>query len=281
MGQLTKKIKSKELKKFFSSNSYDRNLELMELLATDRTFKQMVSDAKKRLNIPSKGIDGSDKALEEWDDWLVQESDRIIASEDYNKTMASIRKQLKEGLIGHQEAEELGKKNDDKIPINHFGNVAKKVCIKFNLPLHFDESIKTYILTGKIDAPQHNYRGGEFKAWERPWREATYIPINIYTRLTNDEWDELRHYVDDLAKRWNLPRHPRIRKIKDYAKVENAYEEKRQKDELTGKEYSRTSAEVADILFGDPKKDSRVRDMVRKIDKLRKERLTPKTRGKN
>lgn len=279
MGRLAKKIKDKGIRKFFSSDSYDRNLELMKLLTTDTSFKKIVDEARERLSIPLKGLkQGDDKAMEAWHDWLIAESDKVLETKEYWKERNAIRKQLEQRLITVTESMKLGRKLDDRMPLNYFGTIAKSICKNFNLPNHFKEFVQGYILTGKIDSPQHNYQGGSFEAWQKPW-EAGYIPINIYTQLTKDEWNELKHYVDDMAKRWNLPRHPRIRKIDKYIEVKETLETT-QTDIISNKDYNLTSAEVADVVFGNSKKEDKVRDMVRKLENLRKQRLTRKERGK-
>jgi hypothetical protein len=278
MGKLAKKIKDKGIRKFFSSDSYDRNLELMKLLTTDKKFKKIVDEARGRLKIPPKGIKNEDKAVENWYHWVMEESDKVLETKEYWKERNAIKDQLRNGIIGARESIALGRKLDDRMPLNYFATVAKTICKNFNLPIHFMEFIQRYILTGKIDAPQHNYQGGSFEAWQLPW-EAGYIPVNIYTRLTKDEWEEFRHYVDDRAKMWNLPRHPRIRTIDKYVEADQILTEK-QTDFISGQDYDVTSAEAADVMFGDSSKGDKVRDMIRKLAKLQKQRLTPKERGK-
>jgi hypothetical protein len=278
MGRIAKKIKDKYVKRFFSSDSYDRNLELMKLLTTEKNFKKIVAEARVRLKIPPKGLEPGDKARRDWYDWLVNESDKVFETKSYWDEKKAIRKQLDQRVIGLRESMELEKKLNDRMPLNYFGTVAKNVCKKFNLPNHFAEFVQKYILTNEIDAPQHNYAGGEYEPWQLPW-EAGFLPINIYTRLTKDEWEELKHYVDDRAKAWNLPRHSRIPKIDKYVEAEQILEEK-QIDHVTGKEYELTHAEAADVLFGDVAKKDKVRDMIRKLGKLQKIRFTRKERGK-
>lgn len=278
MGRLAKNIKDKAIKKFFSSESYERNLDLMKLLVSDKDFQKMVGDARQLLKIPQEGFeDKDDESIGKWYDWLVAESDNILDSRTFNEEGRRIHKQLKDKLISYYEFQELNQKLHDRIPLNYFSSIAKLLTKKFNIPNHFKESIQRFILSNKIDAPQHNYAGGFFEAWEKPW-EAGYIPINIYTRLTKDEWEELKNYVDNLAKRW-LPKHPKIPKIDDYVKVEKVYSDRKRQNNDSDESYVMTWAEISETAFGDKTEGSKARDMVRKIERLRKARLTRPDRG--
>lgn len=278
MGKLAKNIKNKTVRKFFSSESYERNLDLMKLLVSDKDFQKMVTDARELLNIPEEGFeDKDDESISRWYDWLVAESDKIIFSRPFREEGRRIHNQLKDKLISYYEFQDLNKKLHDRMPLNYFSSVAKLLAKRFNIPNHFKESMQRYILTGKIDAPQHNYAGGFFEAWEKPW-EAGYIPINIYTRLTKDEWEELKNYVDNLAKRW-LPKHSKIPKIDDYIKVEKVYAGRKRQNNDDDQTYLMTWAEISETAFGDKTDGDKARDMVRKIENLRKTRLTRPDRG--
>ncbi len=277
MGRIAKKIKDKNIRKFFSSDSYDRNLELMKLLVSDERFQKVVSSARKRLNIPTEGIGSSDKSMEQWYDWLVSETDQVLESKEFREQGDQIRQMLKSKTIGYMEAKEMGEKLDDTTPLNYYGKEPVKIAKRFNIPIHFKEAIQKYILTGIIDAPQHNYSGADWQPGERPWY-AGYIPLRVYTQLTDDEWKEFRAYVDNLAKNW-LPKHTRIPKIDEYVKVEEIYKRGAQIDNISGKSYKISTAEVAEEFYGTPKKDTKVRDILRKIENLRKSRLTLPDRG--
>ena len=159
---------------------------------------------------------------------------------------------------------------------NYYHEIGLRLAKQFGTPVHFDTHIRDYIIFGKIDAPQHNYQGGYYQPGERP-SEAGYIPINIYTKLTQNEWDELKHYIDFFGQR--LPKFGRIQKIDKYTKMEELLANERQ-DLLTGKKYKPTYKELADMILGDKRKESKARDMVRNMENLRKKHLKPKVRGK-
>ncbi len=278
MGKLAKKIKDKRISKFFSSESYDRNLDLMKLLVSDKDFQKIVSDARELLQIPAEGFeDKDDGSISQWYDWLVEESDKIILSRSFSEEGRRIHQQLKNKLISYSEFLELNKKLHDRLPLNYFSSIAKSLAKRFNIPNHFKESIQRYILSHKIDAPQHNYAGGLYEAGEKPW-EAGYIPINIYTRLTKDEWEELKNYVDSMAKKW-LPKHPKILKIDEYIKVEKVFNDRKKQSNTDEPGYSMTWAEISETALGNKSEGSKARDMVRKIERLRKARLTRPERG--
>lgn len=278
MGKLAKKIKDKGIRKFFSSDSYDRNLELMKLLVSDKRFQNIVVEARKFLDIPVEGLpENDDQAMQQWYDQMIADSDKILESRDFHEKGNVIRKQIHDNLISPSEARERGRQLDDTIPLNYYAHFPKTIAKQFNIPIHFKESIQKYIVCNKIDAPQHNYAGGFYESWERPW-EAGYIPINIYTRLTTDEWEEFKNYVDNLAKRW-LPKHSRIPKIDEYVEVEKVYNDREKESAADGERYLMSSAEISETVFGTPAQNDRVRDMLRKLDNLRKQRLTPKERG--
>lgn len=277
MGKLAKKIQNKSIRKFFSSDSYDRNLELMKLLVSHKRFQKIIADARKRLKIPAGGMDDSDKSIEKWYNWLCDETDQVLTSEEFNEQGKQIRQMLKDKTISHKEAQELGQKLDDTTPLNYFSKEPIKIAKQFNVPIHFKEAIQQYILTGKIDAPQHNYSGAEWQSGELPW-DAGYIPLKVYTRLTTDEWDEFKNYVDNLAKQW-LPKHGRIPKIDEYIEVEKVYDDREKESSADGEKYLMSSEEISDTVYGTPAQNDRVRDMLRKLENLRKQRLIPPKRG--
>lgn len=277
MGKLAKKIKDKGIRKFFSSDSYDRNLELMKLLVSHKRFQKFVEEARERLNVPKDGMDDPDKSRGKWYDWLIDETGRIIASKDFIEKSNQIRQMLKDKTIGYGEAQKLGQELDDTTPLNYFNREPIKIAKRFNVPINFKEAIQQYILTGKIDAPQHNYSGAEWQPGELPWN-AGYIPLKVYTRLTTDEWDEFKNYVDDLARQW-LPKHGRIPKIDEYIEVEKVYMDREKASAVDGERYLMSSTEISETVFGTPAQNDRVRDMIRKLENLRKQRLTPPERG--
>lgn len=277
MGRIAKKIKDKNIRKFFSSDSYDRNLELMKLLVSEKHFQKLIAEARECLNVPADGLKNTDQEMEKWYDWLIDETGRIIASKDFVEKSNQIRQMLKDKTIGHGEAQELGRKLDDTTPLNYFHKEPVKMAKQFNTPINFKEAIQKYILTGKIDAPQHNYSGADWQPGERPW-DAGYIPLKVYTRLTVDEWEEFKNYVDNLAKRW-LPKHGRIPKIDEYIEVEKVYKDREKVSAVDGEKYLMSSAEISETVFGTPAQNDRVRDMLRKLENLRKQRLTPLERG--
>jgi hypothetical protein len=275
MGILADKMKKSDpWRKFFTSDSYERNLDLMHLLVSDEQFQKLIKDARKRLKIPPDGFnkEKDDQKITDWSEWLITESDRMLDSKEFNDKMAYIKKRLIAGQINAQQAREEGKTLDGTLPVNMLHNIPNNIVREFNLPIHFKEFIKHYVVSNKIDAPQHNYSGGSYQPGERP-RTAGYIPISIYTQLTSDEWQELKNFVKWESRK--LPKHSRIPKINRNLEIEEMYKNREREDFISGEKYLLSAEEIAEEHLGSVQEKDRVREVLRELEDLRKRRFRP------
>ncbi len=278
MGRQAKDRSQNKFKKLFSSDAYNRNLDRMKLLVSDERFQNKVLEARKLLHLPETGfLITNDKGVARWAKWLEKMSDEILDSVDFNNDLKNIQGRLKKKIISHPKARMLTKKLDNTVPINYWHNIGEIIAVNFNMGKHFDKHIQQYILFNCVSAPSHNYSPGFYQAWERP-SHARYIPINIYTQLTKDEWNELKNYVDMLAED-KLSKSGRIPNIDKYIEVEEKYKSSGKYTVHDDEDYFITQSDMAEELFHDSSKASKVRDMVRKLENLRRDKLIPKLRG--
>lgn len=259
--------------------SYRRNLDLMKLLVSEPKFQEAVAEVRSNLKLPQDGFAESDeKALEPWREWLYEESNRISESEEFKSKIVAIHKKLDSKLISRVEANQLLKELFSVLPLNILSSSGKDLAMQFNIPKHFWKYIRQYIIYNKIDAPVYNFMSGMYQPGERP-NQAGYVPIEIYSQLNTDEFEDLKKYIKWLTKE-RLPKHGKIPKIDEYLKVEDAWEDRLRTGIFEEPDYYLTTVDIADDIFGDPAQDYRIRDMLRNLDEHRKKKLKPRSRGK-
>jgi hypothetical protein len=205
---------------------------------------------------------------------MESETFRIIDSRDFLISQKHIVERENKGEITRMQAQAL---LDDlfntELPLNYLQSNITTIINKFGIPLHFKDNIRYYIGSGTISAPKHNYGPGFYQREDRSRQSRRYVPINIYTQLTQDEWDELKHYIDWLAK-GKLPKFKKMPALNKNLKIEKAYKNRGfGEDELYGTRYKKSSAEMAEQLLGDPTKRDEVKNSSRYAGKLRKKKF--------
>ena len=136
-------------KKLTSSNSYKRNLDTMKLLEGREDFQRIVLLARSRLHVPDGGL--SDKPKEVSEAWGKAYEKEVFDIFD-SPALAKQEIAIKEKIINKERSRRMGTKLlnllYDKVPSNYLSNCADFIIDKFNLPLHFKECIKVYIVQG-------------------------------------------------------------------------------------------------------------------------------------
>ena len=271
MARKQRKSKDEErFRKFFVGGSYKRNLGHMKLLISQQEFQTIVAGTRARLNIPPGGH-LSDAASQKWTYWMDAESDRVMNARDFIQQEMRIKEKARSHEIGVRMAQKQMNLHYDKSSWNHLWNRINFIVEQFGLPLHFNEYIRAYIVRGIIDAPQHNYKGGFYRAGAKP-SEERYIPVEVYTQLTWAELKELKNWLDDAGKK-KLPRYKTLRAVDRNLDFEQWLSQQKHEDIITGKSYRITASETAKEFLGSTKKGAIVRGAMRDLKKLRGKRF--------
>lgn len=256
------------LKKLSLSSSYKRNLSMMKLLISHNEFQKDIRDMREHLNIPIEGFReaDNDKDVKQWYENLELASDKVLESRKFAEQEIKIRKKLSDREITHSMARKHMGLLYEKVPTQYLHNTGRFIVFKFKLPLHFEDYIKKYIVSSRIDAPQRNYGGGMHPAFT-DFKNDRYLPIKIYTKLTKDEIQELQAYIN-----WAGPRLPKYNFIKDIdhkLTMEKWYEENRdmETEDMVGGKKRRVSLSEMAREMG--KTGKQVYDTVRSVRKTR------------
>lgn len=251
--------------------SYKSNLDNMKLLVSDKEFQDMVNEIRRHLEIPNDGFFKNDPGFREWYANFIKKSGEILDCQKFRRQEIRIRKKFKLGEINRSVANKQMNLLYEKTPLNFLWQRTEFIVHKFNLPIHYGEHIKEYILRGIISAPLRNYTHGPYPPHKKP-SEERYIPIKIYTRLTKEEIKELKNYID-LASEGLLSYYRPLKNIDRDLKIEKWYENKERMDEVDKVVYRSSNAEIAENLLKNHKKGKSVYDIQRDLKKLREKRF--------
>lgn len=83
--------------------------------------------------------------------------------------------------------------------IREFRNTVTKICSSWHVPKNYDRYIEEYIRVGEVRAPVNNFEVCPAPDVIDP-KEARYITINVYAKLTNPELEDLKKEVELLGK---------------------------------------------------------------------------------
>lgn len=256
------KSKSSESKKL---SAHSRNMDNIMLLVSHKPFQDIVEETRTYLDIPENGIQaGSD--LEVWYDKHHQKSNNKLADADFLTEVDVIRKQRKES----QDIELDLKKHYDQVPINFFKNRIDFIIEVFNLPDHYADHIRMYILTNEVTAPAQNF---VTSAYISPHASGErYVNVKVYTRLSNNDLKQLGTWINN-AVGTQLPEFQKLKDIDTRIKMEQWYKDRRKCDTLEESYYEMSAAEIAENITGNASDKNRVRDSIRKLEELRKSRF--------
>ena len=111
------KPRSKAPKKKRSSVIAQKNWDNFLLVSTYRPFKERVAEIRECLNIPEAGFDTNEK-VSAWRHRKEERSNKIMASEDFQKKLQVIRTKLQKQEISRKKAEEESKELHLLLPFN-------------------------------------------------------------------------------------------------------------------------------------------------------------------
>ncbi len=266
------------IQKSLLPKSYRRNLDLMKLLVSDKKFQAEVIEARKILKTPTDSWLGKDEQdFKNWNRWILAKTDKILRSKKFNSAEKLVNKKLRKKGVLHSKYRKEIKALYDSLPSNYINTIGEKLASKFGVPKHFDKYIRGYIVLNKVDAPRYNFGSGMYEAWQLP-SSAGYVPINIYSQLTKDEFNDLKKQIDIWTKQ-KFVKPKAIPKLDQYLQTEELWKNRIMDNVYGYEKYIRKAADIAEEIFEDQGKTNKVNDQVRKIHNLRKSRLKPKPYG--
>jgi hypothetical protein len=254
--------------------SYTTNLDNMKLLASGSAFKEIVAETRKVLGIPPEGIK-TDSELKAWSERMLEESDRVFESPEFDVEMDAIYKARDSGEIDYEEFCRRINLHHEKVPLNYKSARIQFIIEKFGLPENYRDHIETYIVRGKITAPYHNFVLGP---WTEPtrgkkWSEIRHVPVTFYTIPTAEDIRLVKQEVERMAKHRKLPKYAALSNIDRDLEIEDWHRHGERFDSVTFAPYRTTASEIAQDKLGSPSKADQVRGIVRDLKKARKKRF--------
>lgn len=116
----------------------------------------------------------------------------LVSNPDFQKEIAEIKKNpilTSTGISADATYDE----------IREFRNTVTKICSSWHVPKNYDRYIEEYIRVGEVRAPVNNFEVCPAPDAIDP-KEARYITINVYAKLTNPELEDLKKEVELLGK---------------------------------------------------------------------------------
>lgn len=251
-------------------NSYQKNLEHFKLLAEDSDFKKDIRKIRKKINIPEGGFSKADKILDWYEKDMIEKSDEIEASEEFKKEIEKLHEKIEEENLSGKEVKRKSRKIHAKIPINFFTYRVEFLIDKYNLPLNFRDTIRNYIIDNSLRIPVQNFSKGSYQAGEKP-SDSEYLPIKIYTKLTEKEFKDLKEFIKRKSK--HLPKYQKLKNIDRDLKIKKWYENKEKIDLVNQENYKMTNKEIAENILGDKTKGRQIPRIVKDTKKKIKKRF--------
>ena len=249
-----------------SPKSHERNLATMYALVAYDPFQNEVSKIRADLRIGSNATLADTK--QNWIVWAEEETERVMDSKAFQLELRRITQERQAGMLGFRAEGKRMKLLHSRAPLNKLDQDIEYLTDRFNLPLHYHEHIKLYILSGNITAPSNNYRP------TRPFKANDHraLSLTIYTRLSRDELAALNKYIRWIGENM-LPRYWDTKNIKLAAEIKRAHRDRSYTDPETGKTQRVSLADLAEEYLGSGKLANKVSVMLRDLAKLQRERF--------
>jgi hypothetical protein len=265
--------KKEGLESFFKAfPGRKKNLDNLKLLASYPIFREEIKAVRQRLGIPNGGFGlENPKSVHRWQIDIAQTSEDTMRSQSFREQIRAIGKKLADHEISENMAAKQSALLHASIPLNNLGYTARFLVQKFNIPANYEESMRDYIIYGAF----LNLPGG-FEIDYSPStiisiKETPYIPIKIYSELTDDDLRELKKTVKMHGK--HLPKFQSLSNLDSKLTMEAWFEDRLLEDIAVGKSYKMTAGEIAENLLGDKRRGKKVYETVRQLKSLRKRRF--------
>lgn len=195
-------------------------------------------------------------------------------SEDFQKNLQIIRAKFKKNEITPKEAKNESKELHLLLPFNFLTHSVKELSKEFNLPESYQNTIRGYILRNKISfTPANSFTIGPWDIGESP-TDARYVPIRIYTKLTDEDLKEIKEEVNKYFGK-DLPSFKNIQKLERNINIETIDTEG-ELDTVTYKHEKLDRSLIAGRFLGNKKKKSEIAKIKETLMRTRKNRFGKK-----
>ncbi len=251
--------------------TYEKNLANMKLLVSYAPFQDEVLRVRKHLEIPADGLPLDNQVLAEWTKKMDERMDEMWDAPEHQRQLSEIGARYKRGEITRRQANLQAKILNHVFPWNFLSEEIGFLIAKFCTPQNYDNYLRDYIITGRINAPFHNFNITLDVQSTVAESRKKKIGINIYTRPTNHEFLEMKREIN----RWSreLPRYQSLRGIDEKLTIEEWFRDRIKHDPVEDSYYKMTAREIAENLLGNKKYVRKVYDVPRDLASIRKRRF--------
>lgn len=201
---------------------------------------------------------------------MITKSDEMMNSSSFIEQEKRIKDLTKRKEIGLAMVEKQMALHYHKVPINYLTNTSQFLTDKFNLPEHFADSIRAYIISNRVEVPTDNFVIGFSNP--KSLNQMRHLEIRVYAELTDNDLKEIKRRIKNWIGK-PLPRFQALKNIDKKLEIEQWFENKIKQDLATGESYITHAKEIAQNLLGSEKKHKQVYETVRQMKSLRKRRF--------
>ena len=250
-----------------------KNWDNLLLLCTYKPFNDRVREIRKRLNIADDGL-RTDEEISAWHTQTDQRCDEIMDSTDFQRQLRSIRTNFVKKKISRPEAEKMSEELHLLLPSNYLTHSVKELTKEFNVPENYQMAIRGYIIRNAISfMPANNFTIGPWDPKDNK-RQARYVPLRIYAKLTDEDLREIKEEVNRCFGK-NLPSFKNIRSLERNINIE-AIDTNGELDAVTYKHEKVDRSTIAERFLGSRKKKAEIKKIKEALNKTRKNRFGKK-----
>lgn len=245
---------------------HNKNTDNINLLISYDKFQKRVVEIRNFLDIPENGFT-NDVAIKNWTEGALAKSDEITESKKFRDQENKIREKVRDKIISPKQAHEEWRTLTEIIPHNYLEHSIKRLIAEFHLPDHYNHFLRRYIISNVVIYPLDSF------TITPPSKDKKTVQINVHMRLTDEDLRELKKNVNQCFGK-NLPHAQKIADMSTKLEIENLYKNGTEEDVVTGKQYTLTSEDIAERVYGDPTKKDLVYEATRGLKRLRKSRFS-------
>lgn len=243
----------------------NKNADNINLLIGYDKFQKAVKEIRKDLQIPEGGF-VNDEDIKKWTENAYAKSDEILESKELKDQRFIINKKLQSKEINKKEADKEWKEILNAIPWNYFTDAVEDLITIFHLPEHYNHFLRRYIISNAVIYPMDSFT-------ITPSKDKKTVQVNVHMRLTDEDLREIKKNVNQYFGK-DLPHAQKISDMSTKLEIENLHKNGTEEDVVTGEQYSLTSEDIAERVYGDPTKKDLVYETARGLKRLRKSRFS-------
>jgi hypothetical protein len=278
---MSKAVKTKNALDTFAP-SHKKNLDNLKLLFSCSEIKEVIATAREYLAIPPNGFSGpnQEKEMERWWGEMYRRSNELRESERLHNQVKKIKKEVQEKLTPESMAKKQTTLLYQKLPENYLTKTVADIIRYYDLPNNYEDSIRTYIISGIITAPPFPFSIVSHSVEDEPLlNPAKSVSLDIYAELTEDDRKSLNRIIKIFREQ--LPQSPEsITNLDQKLQIEKELASKETIDPVEYIKHKRTAKDIAEAVDAALEQDthttvSQVNEAPRELRRLRK-RFTKK-----